>query len=91
MASDSIQVLDSVRVTKAGQQGLSLEVGGAWNCSSRRYIKVDTHSKNAIGPCASFVCQGTFYDSPYPFNMKLTDVVQPALLLLDEPSNHSLY
>jgi hypothetical protein len=32
--SDSNQVLDSVRGTKAGQQSLSREVGGAWNCLS---------------------------------------------------------
>jgi ATPase subunit of ABC transporter with duplicated ATPase domains len=32
-----------------------------------------------------------FMYSPYSFNMELTDVAQPALLLLDEPSNHSPY
>jgi hypothetical protein len=45
MASDLNQVLGLARWIKAGQQGLSLEVGGAWSCSSRRCAEADTHSR----------------------------------------------
>jgi len=53
--------------------------------------KVDTHSRMRLALArALFVKVRSMY-SPHSFNLELTDVVQPALLLLDEPSNHSLY
>jgi ATPase subunit of ABC transporter with duplicated ATPase domains len=53
--------------------------------------KVDTHSRMRLALARALFVKVRFMYSPYPLDSELTDVVQPALLLLDEPSNHSSY
>jgi ATPase subunit of ABC transporter with duplicated ATPase domains len=53
--------------------------------------KVDTHSRMRLALARALFVKVRFMYSPYSLNSELTDVVQPALLLLDEPSNHSPY
>lgn len=53
--------------------------------------KVDTHSRMRLALARALFVKVRFMYSPYSLNSEPTDVVQPALLLLDEPSNHSPY
>ena len=53
--------------------------------------KVDTHSRMRLALARALFVKVRFMYSPYSLNSELTVVVQPALLLLDEPSNHSPY
>ena len=53
--------------------------------------KGDTHSRMRLALARALFVKVRFMYSPHSFNLELTDFVQPALLLLDEPSNHSPY
>ena len=53
--------------------------------------KVDTHSRMRLALARALFVKVRFLYSPHLLNLDLTDVIQPSLLLLDEPSNHSPY
>ena len=53
--------------------------------------KDDTHSRMRLALVRALLVKVRVVYSRYSLNLELTDVVQPALLLLDEPSNHSPY
>lgn len=52
--------------------------------------KVDTHSRMRLALARALFVKVRFMCF-HSVSLELTDIVQPALLLLDEPSNHSPY
>jgi ATPase subunit of ABC transporter with duplicated ATPase domains len=53
--------------------------------------KVDTHSRMRLALARALFVKVRLICPPLSLKIEVIDVVQPALLLLDEPSNHSPY